>query len=96
VERSSGLGAKDFGEITLGMRARTFRALCGLAGLLALSNCATTQESIQDCRKAAYSFCEKAGAKDAALRGPEVVDGATRNRAHQECLDTQLGACGIP
>jgi len=39
--------------------SRTIGILCGLAGLLALSNCATTQETVQECRKAAYTFCEK-------------------------------------
>ena len=31
------------------------RTLCALAGLLVLSNCATTQETMQECRQAAYS-----------------------------------------
>jgi len=74
-----------------------FRTLCGLAGLLALSHCATTQETLQECRKAAYSFCDKtAGAKAAGVGGSGAVDAAARNSAYHQCLDTQLAACGAP
>jgi hypothetical protein len=84
-------------EIAMGVSAKKIWTLCGLAGLLALSNCATTHESLQDCRKAAYSFCdETAGAKAAGARGSGAVDAAARNSAYQQCLDTQLAACGAP
>ena len=65
----------------MGIALKKIRSLCGLAGLLALSNCATTQETVQQCRKSAYSFCDKT---------------AARNAAYQQCLDTQLAACGAP
>ncbi len=69
----------------MGIPSKRIRALFGLAGLLGLSHCATTQETFQDCRKAAISFCEKTvGAKDA--RAP----------AFQQCLETQVAACGPP
>jgi hypothetical protein len=61
--------------------SRKIRIPCALAGLLLLSNCATTQETVQECRQAAYSFCEK-------------TVGA-RNAAYQPCLEAQVGACGI-
>jgi hypothetical protein len=78
----------------MGIAARRIRALCGAAGLLALSNCATTQETMQECRKAAYSFCDKTtGAKDA---GSGPTDPVTRKRAYDQCLETQVGACGTP
>jgi hypothetical protein len=79
----------------MGIPVKTVRALAGALLLLALSHCATTQESLQDCRKAAYSFCDKT-VKDAGARGTNAPDVAARNRAYQQCLDTQLGACGIP
>jgi hypothetical protein len=79
----------------MGIPVKAIRALAGVLALLALSNCATTQESIQDCRKAAYSFCDKT-VKDAGARGTSGADAASRNRAYQQCVDLQLGACGIP
>jgi hypothetical protein len=66
----------------VGIAWKKIRSLCGLAGLLALSNCATTQETVQQCTKSAYSFCDKTA--------------AARNAAYQQCLDTQLAACGAP
>jgi hypothetical protein len=81
----------------VGIALKKIRSLCGLAGLLALSNCATTQETVQQCRKSAYSFCDKtAGAKDAGTGGPGAVEAAARNAAYQQCLDAQLAACGAP
>jgi hypothetical protein len=81
----------------VGIALKKIRSLCGLAGLLALSNCATTQETVQQCTKSAYSFCDKtAGAKDAGAGGPGAVEAAARNAAYQQCLDTQLAACGAP
>jgi len=75
-------------------RSKKTRALCALASILALTNCATTQETVQDCKKSAYSFCDKTvGAKDAGAGGSGGVDAATRNAAYQQCLDTQLDAC---
>lgn len=82
-------------DAAMGTPVKTIRALVGVLALLALSNCATTHESVQDCKKAAYSFCDKT-VKDAGARGPNAPDVAARNRAYQQCLDTQLGACGIP
>ncbi len=55
--------------------------LCAVAGLLALTNCATTHESFQECRAAAISFCDK-------------TVGA-RNPSYPQCLDTQIAACGV-
>jgi len=73
------------------------RAACGLAGVLALSNCATTQETFQECRKSAYSFCDKTvGAKDAGARGPGAANAPGRNDAYQQCLEAQVAACGPP
>jgi hypothetical protein len=81
----------------MGNPAKSIRTLLGLAGLLALSRCATTQETVQDCKKSAYAFCSKtAGAKDAGTRGSSPADAAARNNAYQQCLDTQLMACGAP
>jgi hypothetical protein len=81
----------------MGVPPKKIWTLCCLAGLLALSNCATTQETLQECRKAAYSFCDKTvRAKDAGAGGSGAVDSAARNSAHQQCLDTQLAACGAP
>jgi hypothetical protein len=71
--------------------------LCGLAGLLGLLNCATTQETVQECKKAAYSFCEKtAGPKASGGGGPGAGDAAARNAAYLQCMDTQVAACGAP
>jgi hypothetical protein len=61
--------------------SRKMRIPCALAGLLALSNCATTQETVQECRQSAYSFCERTV--------------GSRNAAYQQCLEAQVGACGI-
>lgn len=73
---------------------RIIRQLCGIVGLLVLSSCATTQETVQQCRKAAYSFCDKtAGPKDGTVSGSGPVDGAARDPAYQQCLDTQLETC---
>jgi hypothetical protein len=85
-------------EVTaMAIPSTRLRTLCWLAGLLALSNCATTQETVQDCRKAAYSFCDKAaGAKDAGGPGSGAVDAAARSPAYRQCLETQLNACGPP
>jgi hypothetical protein len=81
----------------MGVPLKKIWALGGLAGLLALSSCATTQETLQECRKAAYSFCDKTvGAKDAGPGGSGAVDAAARNSAYPQCLDTQLVACGAP
>ena len=79
------------------MPSRTIRTLCCLAGVLALSNCATTQETVQECRKAAYSYCNKTvKAQDAAPPGSGEGNASARNAAYQQCLDTQLAACGSP
>jgi hypothetical protein len=76
--------------------SRKIRIPCALAGLLLLSNCATTQETMQECRQAAYSFCEKTvGAKAAGAAGTGKADASTRNAAYQQCLEAQVGACGI-
>lgn len=70
--------------------------LCGLVGLLVLSNCATTQESVADCRKAAFSFCDKTmAAKDAGAGGATGADAGARRAAYQQCLEPQLAACGV-
>lgn len=73
--------------------SKMVRTLGALVGVLGLSNCATTQETVQECRKSAYSFCDKtAGAKGAGAGGSGAEEAAARN-AYQQCLDTQLGAC---
>jgi uncharacterized lipoprotein YajG len=60
--------------------SKKIRILVCLAGVLALSNCATTQETVQECRQSARSFCDKTvGAKAPA---------------YPQCLETQLAACG--
>jgi hypothetical protein len=72
------------------------RTACALAGLVVLSNCATTQETMQECRQAAYSFCDKTvGAKGAGATGGGKGDPSTRNAAYQQCLEAQVGACGV-
>ncbi len=58
-----------------------------LAALLLLSNCATTRETVQECRQSASSFCEKRTAAQA---------GAARNAAYQQCMEPQVAACGVP
>lgn len=64
-------------------------------GLLTLANCATTHETLQECRKAAYAFCDKtAGTKDAGAGGATPMDAAEQHRTYQACLDTQVAACG--
>jgi len=81
----------------MGIPLKKIRTLCGLAGLLGLLNCATTQETRQECGKAAYSFCDRTvGARDSGARGSGAADAAARNAAYQQCLDTQLAACGAP
>lgn len=76
--------------------SKKVRTVLALAGLLALSNCATTQETMQECRQAAYSFCEKTvGAKGAGGTGTAKGDSSTRNAAYQQCLEAQVGACGV-
>jgi hypothetical protein len=86
-----------FSTVPLGIPWKKIGPLCGLAGLLGLSNCATTQETVQECKKAAYSFCEKtAGPKGAGGGGPGAGDAAARNAVYLSCLDTQLAACGAP
>ena len=82
----------------MGMPSKTTRMLCGLLGLLALSNCATTQESVQDCRKAAFSSCDKVMAAKEAKEGGAATgaDAGARRAAYQQCLEPQLGACGVP
>jgi hypothetical protein len=62
--------------------SKRIRTLCALASLLTLSNCATTQETVQECRQAAYSFCDK-------------TVGAKKGAAYQQCLEAQVGACGV-
>jgi hypothetical protein len=79
------------------MPSKTIRTLACLAGLVVLSNCATTQETMQECRKAAFSYCDKTvKGKDAGAPGPGEGDASARNAAYQQCLDTQLAACGSP
>jgi len=81
----------------VGTPSKKILTLWGLAGILALSNCATTQETFQECRKSAYSFCDKTvGAKDAGARGPGAANGPGRNDAYQQCLEAQVAACGPP
>ena len=76
--------------------SRNVRILCALAGLLAFANCATTQETVQECRQAAYSFCDKTvGAKGAGTTGTGKADGSNKNAAYQQCLEAQVGACGV-
>jgi len=87
----------EFNTVPLGIPWKKIGTLCGLAGLLGLSNCATTQETVQECKKAAYSFCEKtAGPKAAGGGGPGAGDAAARNAVYLQCMDTQLAACGAP
>ncbi len=77
------------------MPSTKVRFLIGMAGLLALSNCATTQETSQQCRAAAHSFCEDTtGARDGSGRTSAPADAAKRNAAYQQCMETQTGACG--
>ncbi len=72
------------------------RTLCALTGLLVLANCATTQETMQECRQAAYSFCDKTvGAKGAGATGTGKADASSKNAAYQQCLEAQVGACGV-
>ncbi len=78
------------------MPSKKVRTLCALAGLLVLSNCATTQETVQECRQSAYSFCDKTvGAKSSGASGSGAAGAPARNAAYQQCLEAQLGACGI-
>ena len=58
-----------------------------LAALLLLSNCATTRETVQECRKSASSFCEKQAGTGA---------GGARTAVYQQCMETQVAACGAP
>ena len=81
----------------MGIPSKKILTLCGLAGVLTLSHCATTQETVQECRKSASSFCERAAAaKDGGGRGSGAADAAARNAAYQECMSTQIAACGPP
>jgi len=76
--------------------SRKIRTLCALAGLLVLSNCATTQETMQECRQSAYAFCDKTvGSKSAGATGTGKADSSTRNAAYQQCLEAQVGSCGV-
>jgi hypothetical protein len=56
-----------------------------VAALLLLSSCATTRETVQECRQSASSFCEKRSGVEA---------GAARAAAYQQCMETQVAACG--
>ena len=87
-----GAGSSDSGY-RVEMPSKKIRTLCGLAGLLVLSNCATTQETVQECRKASFSFCDKTVK---AKGGSGAVDASARTAEYQRCLDTQLAACGAP
>jgi hypothetical protein len=69
------------------MRQFPFALPLSLAALLLLSNCATTRETVQECRKSASSFCEKRAGVEA---------GAARTAAYQQCMETQVAACGAP
>ncbi len=70
--------------------------LCALPFLLAVLGCATARETVQECKKSAYTYCAKqAGAKDPKAVG-WGAQGAARELAYQQCLDTQLAACGAP
>jgi hypothetical protein len=60
-----------------------------LACLVTLASCATTQETVQQCRKNAYSFCDR-------TVGSKTADPAGRSTSFQQCLDTQVAACGTP
>jgi hypothetical protein len=81
-------------EITMEAPMNGMRVLLALAGVLALSNCATTQETVQDCKKSASSYCDRTvGAKGASAGGPGAADPAARNAAYQKCMDTQLETC---
>jgi hypothetical protein len=103
MDRPAGTGRGGYGafpeasEPSMRTLSRTVGIPCVLAGLLALAGCATARESIQECRKASYEYCAKkvSSNKDPASRGwgPE---GAAREAAYQQCLDTQLAACGAP
>lgn len=80
----------------MGRASKTVRALGCLLAILALSNCATTQESVEDCRKAAFSYCDKVMAdKEGKAGGAAGADAGARRAAYQECLAPQLGACGV-
>jgi uncharacterized lipoprotein YajG len=80
----------------MGMPSKTVRALVGVVALLTLANCATTQESVQDCRKAAFSFCDKTmAAKEGASGAASGADAGARRAAYQQCLEPQLAACGV-
>jgi hypothetical protein len=69
------------------MRRFPFALPLPLAALLLLSNCATTRETVQECRQSASSFCEKRAGTAA---------GAARTAAYQQCMETQVAACGAP
>ena len=64
---------------------RPFPLALSLAALLLLSNCATTRETVQECRQSASAFCEKRAG---------VETGAARAAAYQQCMETQVAACG--
>jgi hypothetical protein len=84
------------GTRTAGIASRTGWLLCALPFLFPALGCATARETVQECKQSAYAYCAKqAGAKDpkSAGWGPQ---GAARELAYQQCLDTQLAACGAP
>jgi hypothetical protein len=84
------------GTGTKGFPSRAVWTLCALPFLLPALGCATARESIQECKQSAYAYCaKKAGAKDPAATG-WGAQGAARELAYQQCLDTQLAACGAP
>ena len=58
-----------------------------LAVLLLPSGCATSRETVQECRQSASAFCEKRAGAEA---------GAARNAAYQQCMEPQVAACGPP
>jgi hypothetical protein len=78
------------------MNVRSRRALvaCALAGLGSLAGCATTQETVQECKQAAISFCDKTVGTGPA--SADAGDPAARRKAYQDCLDTQLAVCRAP
>jgi hypothetical protein len=70
--------------------------LWGLPFLLAQLGCATARETVQECKQSAYAFCAKKAGAQAPASGTWGAQGAARELAYQQCLDTQLAACGAP